>query len=247
MDCSTCGAMVSDDAQCCPHCGTVMVTARDELAVGLSDPAWLEKRRDERVVGRTTLARPPLASGGSEIGEDGSIRVMVSGPVRHGERGRVDVVRILIARLNHDGAQWIDPECPDRPAQEEGGVDCEAKDDQGNKLQIQITRSDSDRAFYRRQAREGQADKLYANLDILTDTWRERIEDKATLAGRSNVILVLDAAESSPLPDAITLFRQRHGPWASQQGFKAIWIVGASGEWTYRLDATEHARGEEIC
>lgn len=215
-----------------------MVRAHDELAVGLSDAAWLEKRREERVIGRTASARPPLASGSSEIGEDGSVHVVVSGPVRTGEHGRADVARILIARLNHDGAQWGEPECPDRSGREEEGVDCEADDNQGNKLHIQVTRADSDRAFYQLQGKAGQADKLYANLDILTDTWRERVEDKAKLADRGNIVLALDASEASPLPDAIAAFRSQHGTWARQRGFKEIWIVGGSWEWTYRLDVT---------
>jgi len=237
VDCSTCGVIFSEDAPCCPHCGTVMVRVRDESRVGLSDPAWLEKRQEERVIGRTASARPPLAPGGSEIGEDGSIHVVVSGPVRTGERGIREVAEILIGRLNHDGAHWREPRCPDRSAREERGIDCEAEDEDGNKLQMQITRADSDKVFYRHQAKAGQADKVYANLVVLVNTWRESIARKAAgLAGRKNITLALDAAEASPLPDAILLFQQCHGTWATEQGFKDIWIVGSSPEWTYRLD-----------
>jgi hypothetical protein len=102
---------------------------------------------------------------------------------------------------------------------------------------MQITRADSDKAFYGHQAKAEQAKKIYANLDVLVDTWRERIECKtAALAGRENITLALDAAEASPLPDAIMLFHQCHGTWAARQRFKEVWIVGSSPEWTYRLD-----------
>lgn len=224
-----------------------MIAARDDIRVGVNDSVWLEKRRDGKVIGRTSSARPPLVSGSAEIGKDGSVRIVVSGPVRRGERGNVDVGRILIDRLNRDGARWGEPRCVDRTAREEGGVDCEAEDDQGNHLQIQVTRADTDKAFFGRQAKEGQADKLYANLDILTDTWREPIKDKAKLASRGNIVLALDAAEvSSTLPDVVGLFRRRHGIWAMQQGFKEIWIVGASWDWTYRLDGMECEPDAEV-
>jgi hypothetical protein len=141
--------------------------------------------------------------------------------------------------LNHEGAHWRQPQCPDRSARNEKGIDCETEDDQGKNLKVQITRAYSDKTFYRQQARAGQAEGVYANLDVLVDTWRERIARKAAaLAERQDITLALDAAEASPLPDVIGLFQARHGIWAAEQGFKDIWIVGSSSEWTYRLDAT---------
>jgi hypothetical protein len=114
-------------------------------------------------------------------------------------------------------------------SRKESGVDCEARDQSGNRLKIQVTRADSDKAFYRRQATEGRADKLYANVDILIGTWREPIRDEATLAGRGDIVLALDAAEaSSTLPDVIAVFREQYGPWAVEQSFQEIWIVGGA-------------------
>jgi hypothetical protein len=216
MVCSSCGVTFSDEAPACPSCGAVTKQSGDQGSVGIGDHVWLEARRAERVVGRTASARAPLASGSAEIREDGSIHIAVSGPVRTGERGTREVAEILIGRLNHDGAHWREPQCPNRSAREEQGIDCEAEDDEGNKLQMQITRADSDKAFYGHQARAGQAGKVYASLGVLVDTWRERIEFKtAGLAGRGNITLALDAAEASPLPDAIMLFHQCHGTWAA--------------------------------
>jgi hypothetical protein len=237
VDCSRCGATFSDDVAECPECGTVMKFGRDELPVGVSDAVWLEQRREEKVVGRATSARPPLASGRAELREDGTIHVVVTGHVRRKERGTRDVARILVERLNHYGGTWGEVRCPETSAREERGIDCRAEDAEGNRLEIQVTRADSDQAFYRMQATEGQAEKLYANLTNLVRTWHDRIADKAALAGRDTIVLALDAAEaSSTLPDAIDLFRRVHGDWAIKRGFKAIWIVGASWDWTYRLD-----------
>jgi hypothetical protein len=75
---------------------------------------------------------------------DGNIKYIAAGRSRQGEEGTLETCRILIERLNQDGARWSQPERPDK----EEGVDCQASDC-GNRLKIQVTRAVIDREFWK--------------------------------------------------------------------------------------------------
>lgn len=236
MNCSKCGSSLRDHEERCPKCGTVMKTSRDVAGISVVDVAFLEVMQDERIVGRRVSERTPFGAGAVELREDASIHVVITGKARQGEEGTLEVCRILIARLKRDGGGWGDPKYPVTRSRHERGADCEAQDNAGNLLQIQITRAERDREFWARLSKKKHTEKFYANLDALTGTWRAAIEAKAGLSGRDKILLALDETEASAaLPIAVDYFRER-GAWARERGFREIWVVGASPEWTNRLD-----------
>src|SRR5207244_3298777 len=109
---------------------------------------------------------------------------------------------------------------------EEQGVDCESSDGR-TILHIQVTRA-VDHRFFAPLGRTGQVVESGSTPEELADRLKAAIEGKATLAGRSAIVLALDArlAGMQALQRVVDEFKLQHGEWARTVGFQAIWVVG---------------------
>jgi len=170
--------------------------------------------------------------------QDGTMtRATTTGGPSKNEDGSLATGRILARRQNQDGATWGDGY--EVKARIGGGVDCEAKDtdDPSRLLKIQITRAESDGAFWTRLGQEGLAELPPSTVDeVVARVWKAI--SKKRLHAHPDEVLALNAirtpwAVSRPVIDT---FRQRHGEAARRLGFKEVWVVGWSEAMTERLD-----------
>jgi hypothetical protein len=107
-------------------------------------------------------------------------------------------------------------------------------------LQLQITRpADTQRIWHAIEAAGRTNDeRLLVNA---VEQLKDGIENKAkklVVAQRKDLVLVLDAIET-PIhvtDEIVNSFRQKHGAWAKDLGFIAIWVVGPNEALTHRLD-----------
>jgi hypothetical protein len=174
----------------------------------------------------------------ADVNPNGIIDYSIKGKSRQGESGTIEVCKILIERLNQNGANWSHPiDLNTIEESEEQGVDCEACD--GDLiLHIQVTRVE--RSIWRTLSIKKEVSK---NSDIreLVETIKSVIFKKSrTISSdqRKELILALDAVET---PDyafekVIKLFREAHHSEIAALGFKGVWLVGPNEAMTYRLD-----------
>jgi hypothetical protein len=172
-----------------------------------------------------------------DMDESGKTASHVRGRSPQHEEGNLDVARILIERLNHDGARWGQPrDVSGSSSRGEQGVDCDASDG-ATTLLIQVTRA-VDYRFWAPLGRTGQVVEAASTPGELADRLKVAIDRKVTLAGRSDIVLALNArlAVMQALHRVVDEFKMRHGAWARDVGFKAIWVVGPTVGLTRRLD-----------
>jgi hypothetical protein len=173
----------------------------------------------------------------------------IQGRSRQNEEGNYDVAKILVARLNQDGAKWGELECTRQvDARREEGVDCQARYDK-SRLCIQITRAETDGRVWKTLAETGTS-SAQLSADSAADALHEAIERKArktTPEDRLQITLALDATEtvSHAFGPVLRSFASRHGNWARELKFNGIWLVGPSVALTSRLDGPpEHAHND---
>jgi len=164
----------------------------------------------------------------------------IQGRSRQNEDGNTDVSNILLARLNLDGANWSDLECPDQvDARNEQGVDCQATDGE-LRLYIQVTRAEPDGRIWQALGKTGLT-SAQIPAEGAADALHKAIEKKAVKippSQRGQITLALDATEtvSHTFRPVLKSFASRYGSWARELRFNSIWLVGPTVSLTSRLD-----------
>ena len=197
-------------------------------------------RRDDEITA-IRISDSTANSVSANVLDNGSIDYSIRGRSRQNEEGIFDVCNILIKRLNRDGASWHDLEDMSQPkAYNEQGIDCQAQDGD-KKLQIQVTRAETDQRVWRTLAQTGES-SIALPADKASDALRIAIQKKASTiptSERQQIILALDATEtpSYVFQPVIHLFTLNHGEWAKQLRFQGIWLVGPIESLTTQLDS----------
>jgi len=211
------------------------ISAKDS-ATAKDDKAILHKQSDSSESLHVYDATEQVSFG--DAPPSGLISHSFQGKSRPGETGTLDVCEILIRRLNQDGATWAKlTDISNRP----DDIDCTASDGV-NRLDIQVTRSESNREFWAEVNRLGRSNNVYSNRNEVADALRKVIEKKcekiSKVDQRRKLILALDATEtiSHTLQTVVTAFREKHGVWAQELEFISIWVVGPDSGYTHRLD-----------
>jgi hypothetical protein len=149
----------------------------------------------------------------------------------------LETCRLLVRRLNRDGATWSDPVELDQRIG--SGVDAEARDtrDPSQHLSMQVVRGEADTDFWKRLQREAHSGLASETAEeaahrLWTATQRKRLH------AHSGVVLVLNAVRTPwlALPQVVDAFRRLYGQDVRGIGFAAVWIVGASEAFAERLD-----------
>lgn len=226
----------------CPSCGSTSRTYRKTLQaqVGLSphvsglgtrDGESFAFRESERA-GRTSSA---------DLEDDGTASFGLKGSSPQGEEDTLETCRVLVGRLNQDGANW------ENPVLGSGVVDCASRDagDPDTVLSIQVVRAITDPAFWRELNETGEVIRRNILQTTLVHLLKQAIEAKANdssipRGSRSDLVLALDA-NRLPVLGFDTVIRQAReslGTWAAELGFKSVWLVGPTPRLTCRLDVS---------
>ena len=221
------------------------VKEMDPEQVGIGEQVAVVLKREEETTG-IRIADSTGQSVSADVLEGGMVDFTIQGRSRQNEEGNYGVGRILVARLDQDGAGWGELECLGRiDARREEGVDCQAKDDK-SRLHIQITRAETDGRVWRTLGETGMS-SAELSADSAADALHEAIKRKAIRVpprDRIQITLALDATEtvSHAFGPVLRSFASRYGNWARELNFNGIWLVGPNVALTSRLDEqSEHA------
>lgn len=202
--------------------------------------------RQGEVIG-IRVADSEATSLAADVNEDRTVQFQIRGKSRQGEEGIPDVCRILIRRLNADGAQWSEPkDLSGFDARMEMGYDCQSRDG-GRLLKIQVTRTEERASVWQTLAKTGEVGAILSVQDA-ANAIRDATDRKASktpLAERASLVLALDATEtaSHTFAPVVRDFVVRHGSWAASLGYQAIWIVGPNVTLTSRVDVANPQLG----
>lgn len=201
-----------------------------------SDYAQATLRRGGKVVG---YSESPLegTSAGSDTTEDGEISRSAFGRAPQNEDGALRASRLLVKRLNLQGARWSVPE--DYP-QRDSNIDCYAEDpDTKGILNIQVVRADSGDAFWRELSNTGSA-VIQHPLPQAVEMIRAAIikKERIPLAERGKLVLVLDATVTPDLihSEVVEVARSAFGSEIRALAFRGIYLVGPEPQHVHRLD-----------
>ena len=176
----------------------------------------------------------------ADVGEHQDVVLRLAGPPSHGEENVRRVAEILVQRLNADGGSWGEPRnVASQNVRRESGIDFEVDGPARALLRAQVTRANPSRQLWACLAEVGRIQGRFG-LKESADALRDAIQRKQTIspADRRVLCLVLDATlvAGHALGPVIEEFRRRHGEWARDLGFQAIWCVGPVPELVWRLD-----------
>jgi len=164
-------------------------------------------------------------------------RSQLSVKARHTEEGVLKVCGILVERLNQEGGSWrnlrqLAEQCTD--------IDCVVSDLEGHQLKMQVTRATGDEKLWRPIGLGNKVTYTQKDEAAIEELWKEIDRKQARLPAsqRAELVLVLDATDTPGLAFSrvVTLFRNRHGAWAKNLGFKAVWLVGPEKSLVFRLN-----------
>jgi len=137
----------------------------------------------------------------------------------------------------------------DQGSRDEQGIDCYLEHSSGRKLAIQVTRAVSKQKYWKsisRAVEQNDSFKEKVTLRALVDDLRCSIEEKAKKTSetiRRELTLVLDATETAHAAVHIAeAFRSQYANWTMNLGFRAVWLIGRSVDFVFRLDNTEEFR-----
>jgi hypothetical protein len=156
----------------------------------------------------------------------------------HNEDLTLETCRVLVRRLNQDGATWGEPQ--ELPGHTGQGVDVKAPDPRSPDcwLQMQVIRAETSGEFWESLARMKRSDLPSSTTTEAARRIWTAIERKR-LHAYHDVVLVLNAMRTPwlALPSITAVFPHVHGQDVRGIGFKAVWIVGASEAFVARLDS----------
>lgn len=202
-----------------------------------SDHVGATVRKNGEVVGYTESARDGT-SASSDTASDGAVSRSVLGRSPQNEDRVLLTARILVQRLNSEGAAWEQPELYHEQSSD---IDATAVDDtSGDKLTIQVVRADPDTQFWGELGPTGSAERIH-RLDDAIEIIRAAIEKKLSVPHRQRADLVL-ALDATLTPDLIhsavvSAARAALAPELGPLGFRAIYLVGPEQQHVHRLDA----------
>jgi len=176
-------------------------------------------RESRRLDGRSAAA---------DRNDDGSFSYAVSGSSPQGEEQSLNACRLLIKKLNSQGAKWGEPSFVGA-----GHVDCQAFDitDHENVLQVQVVQAVTDKRLWKRLNAQGSVQVSATDSSAMTQQIEAAIKHKEVIISvnaRSDLVLLLDATLVPVLSfdHVIEEFRSQFGTWVDSLGFAAIWLVG---------------------
>jgi hypothetical protein len=198
----------------------------------------LSAKRDGQVFAHRESGSIPQQSD-SAVADDGSVHSILRGTPSQGEQSTLEVCRGLFRTLQQRKHRWHLPHL----APEHDDCDClsQSLDSVNELLRVQLVRVVTDSTIWRELAQRGHHTTAAPSSHALAEGIRGAIEKKAqktALGQRARLALALDATTTSAfaLGAVIRSFRDGHGSWCKELGFRAIWLVGPSSDMTYRLD-----------
>ncbi|MFO1428990.1 MAG: hypothetical protein U1F76_02440 [Candidatus Competibacteraceae bacterium] len=170
---------------------------------------------------------------------DDRLTYSMKGSSPQGEEDTLPACRVLALHLRQQDPSWDEAQSVSgRP-----DLDCVIpRKDGAPSLNVQVVRAVVDQNLWRSlNSSGGVTDSLAASC--AAGLLRAAIEQKATdrkipKRDRGGITLALDARRIAGLTfdSVIECFVNDHGKWASQLGFKAIWLIGPVHELVKRLD-----------
>jgi hypothetical protein len=148
---------------------------------------------------------------------------------------------IFVAHLNANGDDWGPPTSSDelrrRTGAAEDGVDCFSDGADGRRLLMQVTTPE--KHFQRLLKERGEAHRTEATPSQAVEAMLAAINNKSTIGGRAQIVLVLDAVDHVryALGPVVEAFRVQYSRTAQAAGYAAVWVVGPDSEIVHRLDA----------
>jgi hypothetical protein len=175
-----------------------------------------------------------------DIDASGQVRKQVAGKSAPGETTTEVVCRTLLARINAGSGTDLELIAWQRAGQGDNlnlapDVDGAARDKRtGNRVDIQVVKADE------RPWADLGCGKSYERTESVEDAaasfWRAIRHKTPGGRGQRSIVLALDAyafpVSLEPLANA---FERNHGYEAERLGWQAIWIVGPTPEFTFKL------------
>lgn len=226
----------------CPRCGA---TSRSfavciEEAVAAGDFLTLLHERQGEAIGFSTQEPDGRASSAELLGDLG-LQSLMEGPASQGEADSLRVCRMLMLRLNLDGARWVEVRESQHDSIDGELVDCGGP---SHTLAVQVVRAIATQEVYRTLRKHGSYNET-RSFEAAIAALRQAIEHKTPRHGRADpsVVLALDATQLPGLAfDAVVRrFQLEHGRWAAKSGYQAIWLVGPQVRLVWRLDVATDA------
>lgn len=197
-------------------------------------------RRDGKVVGFAESRRLDGRAADAALAPDGTMVYRFFGKPFQNEQDTLVSCRTLVAVLNEQGAEWGEPE---RVEEQNIDVVCQQRIGEGERLAIQVVRSQVDRLFWKEAANaavDNRPAERQADMAGIVEELKAAIEHKcANISGekRRGILLLLNAIDSPAhaFDDVVACFKDRYGSWAGTLGFSEIWVVGPLTDLVYRL------------
>jgi hypothetical protein len=232
--------MFAEQRKPCPRCGNnggrdlrveVVdgVGIREDVVADSSGPGGRGAIRVERT-------GEDARSAAADLDETGRVGDRIVGRASAKADAELRAASRFVERLNRDGAQWGALIVVNARAPDETGVDCVAENDDGEQLMMQVTSSEGE--AWRRLAHEPEVVRQLEHIEPVLEALRATISSKSVLDGRGGITLLIDATDSprASLRSVASEFQRRHGRWARECKWQAIWLVGPVVELVHRLD-----------
>lgn len=160
-----------------------------------------------------------------------SARYTAHGPPSEGEANALPTCLVFVGVLREQfGLALGAPALVEQ--EDDAQVDARSAWASGGHLRMQVTRA-LPAEDYEAQRRDGQIERT-RDLSTSVELLRRAVERKSDRA-RSDITLLIDGRQAANLAfPAPTVFVHEHGPWAWEQGWESIWVVGPS--FAKRLD-----------
>lgn len=172
----------------------------------------------------------------AELGADGRISMRLQGSAPQGEKDTLRVARVLIAKLNADGADWMEPEASDGPAD----FEARSKSRPDRLLRAQVVRAIVTEGLWRRLAHHKTDSSNWSAEELLEEVRKaikHKTANKYSPKDCSTMHLLLDANRLPAL--ALTEFQENAVRSLEEElrgtPFQAIWIVGRAPSFSFAL------------
>jgi hypothetical protein len=243
--CSACGleyedpaalaAMALDQRTGCRQCSACAITFGMEFHATVTPSSSLYGHKPPSGSGESIRVSrdgdDPRVSG-ADVEPDGALSDHIEGRASPKVASELRAAQILAEHLNELGASWGQVSAPAGP---EEGVDAVATSEQQT-LRVQVTTPERD--AWSMLAKTPTLKRTDPDVDDAVDSIKEAIERKTLFADRGEIVLALDATDSTryALETVVDAFRKLHGTWATGIGYAAIWLVGPVASLVHRVD-----------